>query len=57
MDENESSIYNYVITHSQETNLVTCMDIVKDEKYFTPFFLRMNIEEYWVCYMREPIVT
>ena len=36
IDENDGSVYNYVITHSQETNIVDLHGYSKSEK-FTPF--------------------
>ena len=36
IDENDSSVYNYVITHSKETKIVDLYKYSKSEK-FTPF--------------------
>ena len=37
-----------MITHSQGTNIVDLLDIVKAKKL--PHFLRIYIEKFWLCY-------
>ena len=56
IDANDSRVYNNVITHSQGTNIVDLLGIVKEKKL--PHFLRIYIDEFWVCYkmVSEPQV-
>ena len=44
-------VFNYVITHSQETNILNMLVIVKAKNL--PHFPRIYIEEFRVCYEFE----